>query len=98
MSTHFAEHVVRVMLRNNLTPQALKILLFLKTPRRPQVMLDELGVDRGSLNKVVRRHSELMSRRVVKDKHVARGPGKLPIEYYLTPKGKRLVKSLETAY
>ncbi len=88
------EHVIDMLEKHGLTPHVLRVMIFLITPRRPQVVLDTLGIDRGSLNKLVRKHSRFMSRRTLCDKHVSRGRGKLPIVYYLTDAGQRLLDDL----
>ena len=88
------ERLLDVLEDNQVTPQCLRVMIFLITPRRPQVVLDALSIDRGSLNKMVRRNSRFMSRRVLYDEHVSRGRGKLPIEYHLTDEGVRLLDGL----
>lgn len=91
-----AEQTVKIMMQHGISARALQIILFLKVPRRPQTMIDELHIDRGTLNKIARKHPDYFSRRQVKDRHVSRGRGKEPIEYYLTQKGRKLVRMLES--
>ena len=85
-----------VLSEKRITPHALQVMLFLNVPRRPQVMLDNFGIDRGSLNKLVRKNSRYMSRRILKDRYVSRGRGKLPIEYHLTEEGEKLIETIRS--
>lgn len=88
------QSAVDVMVRKGISPRALQVMLFIDTPRRPQTIIDELDIDRGTLNQIVRRNAEYMTRRTCRDLQVSRNRGKKPIEYHLTAKGKRLLKSL----
>lgn len=88
--------IVDTMIQRGISARVLQVMLFLMIPRRPQSVIDELHIDRGSLNKIVRKHSDLMARRKLKDSHVSRHRGSDPVEYYLTAKGKRLLKILDS--
>ena len=89
------QKIADTLVHRGISARALQVMLFIKTPRRPQTIIDELAIDRGSLNRMVRRNAEYMTRRICKDSKVSRDRGKPPIEYCLTLKGKRLLSTLE---